>query len=161
MRSVAPTTWPEVHQRSASRIAPKTRRHLHDGNLANAEQLHTPLHANALLPISKVFFEDPHMPRPAVFLGVGSGTHGAQTARIILAYEEHVLNDRPDMIIVVSDVNSTLAGALVGTKLHLPVAHVEAVQSTRAHKRTWRLSRMPPHVLQLYISLIPSVTSIF
>jgi UDP-N-acetylglucosamine 2-epimerase (non-hydrolysing) len=110
--------------------------------------IHTGQHYDAAM--SKVFFEDLQMPRPAAFLGVGSGTHGAQTARVMLAYEEHILKNRPDMIIVVGDVNSTLAGTLVGVKLHIPVAHVEA--GLRSGDRT-----MPEEINRLVTDAVADV----
>lgn len=76
--------------------------------------------------MSRVFFEDLALPEPDVHLGVGSGTHASQTGRIMIAFEEVVERARPDLIIVVGDVNSTLACALVGAKALVPVAHVEA-----------------------------------
>ncbi len=72
------------------------------------------------------FFRDLGIPRPDVNLGVGSGSHGAQTARIIERYEAHLLSDRPDGTVVFGDVNSTAACALAAVKLLVPVAHVEA-----------------------------------
>lgn len=66
------------------------------------------------------------LPEPDVSLGVGSGSHGDQTARIMIEYEKVVLKARPDLVLVVGDVNSTIACALVASKLWIPVAHVEA-----------------------------------
>jgi UDP-N-acetylglucosamine 2-epimerase (non-hydrolysing) len=76
--------------------------------------------------MSRVFFEDLELPAPDVYLGVGSGTHAEQTGRVMIEFERIVLAERPDLIIVVGDVNSTLACSLVGAKLLVPVAHVEA-----------------------------------
>ena len=76
--------------------------------------------------MSQVFFDDLDIPRPDVYLGVGSGSHAEQTARVMLAFEPVVLEQRPDLVLVVGDVNSTLACALVCTKLGVQVAHVEA-----------------------------------
>jgi UDP-N-acetylglucosamine 2-epimerase (non-hydrolysing) len=76
--------------------------------------------------MSNVFFNQLQLPRPDVYLGVGSGSHAVQTARVMTAFEEVVENMEPDLVVVVGDVNSTLACALVATKLHVPVAHVEA-----------------------------------
>jgi UDP-N-acetylglucosamine 2-epimerase (non-hydrolysing) len=76
--------------------------------------------------MSGVFFRDLGIREPDVSLGVGSGTHGEQTARILAAYEDHLLRTRPDAVMVVGDVNSTMACTLAAVKLGIPVAHVEA-----------------------------------
>lgn len=76
--------------------------------------------------MSDAFFADLGMPPPHVHLGVGSGSHAEQTGRVMIEYEKVCLEDRPDWIVVVGDVNSTLACALVGAKLSIRVAHLEA-----------------------------------
>lgn len=76
--------------------------------------------------MSKVFFEDLELPRPDVYLGVGSGSHAVQTAKIMVEFEKIAILEKPDLVIVVGDVNSTLACSLVCAKLLIPVAHVEA-----------------------------------
>jgi len=76
--------------------------------------------------MSKVFFEDLDLPEPDYFLGVGSGTHAEQTARIMMEFEKVLLQDRPDLVMVVGDVNSTLACSVTAKKLLIPIAHVEA-----------------------------------
>jgi UDP-N-acetylglucosamine 2-epimerase (non-hydrolysing) len=76
--------------------------------------------------MSQLFFDELGMPRPHRSLGVGSDTHGRQTARIMERLEEVMIQESPEAIVVVGDVNSTLAGALVAAKLLIPVAHVEA-----------------------------------
>ena len=76
--------------------------------------------------MSKAFFDDLRMPRPDIYLGVGSGTHAVQTSRIMVQFERICLAEKPDLVIVVGDVNSTLACALVAAKLNVLVAHVEA-----------------------------------
>jgi UDP-N-acetylglucosamine 2-epimerase (non-hydrolysing) len=76
--------------------------------------------------MSKVFFRDLQLPEPDVYLGVGSGTHAQQTARVMQAFEPVALEHKPDWVLVVGDVNSTLACALVCAKLGIKVAHVEA-----------------------------------
>ncbi len=86
--------------------------------------VHTGQHYDAKM--SDVFFRQLEMPQPHIYLGVGSGSHAEQTARIMTAFEEVVLRDRPDLVVVVGDVNSTLACTLVAAKCHVPVAHVEA-----------------------------------
>lgn len=76
--------------------------------------------------MSEAFFRDLKLPPPDLHLGVGSGSHAEQTANVMLAYEQASVVDRPDLIVVVGDVNSTLACGLVGSKLHITVAHLEA-----------------------------------
>jgi UDP-N-acetylglucosamine 2-epimerase (non-hydrolysing) len=76
--------------------------------------------------MNEVFFEELGIPQPDVFMGAGGGSHAEQTARIMVAYEKCIADDRPSMTLVVGDVNSTLACAIVAKKAQLPVAHVEA-----------------------------------
>ncbi|MFV2197050.1 non-hydrolyzing UDP-N-acetylglucosamine 2-epimerase [Nocardiopsis sp. LOL_012] len=76
--------------------------------------------------MSAVFFRDLGLPTPDVDLGVGSGSHAAQTAALMVGLEKEFTERRPGMVVVYGDVNSTVAAALVAAKLHIPVAHVEA-----------------------------------
>lgn len=76
--------------------------------------------------MSKLFFRDLEIPEPDICLGVGSGLHAEQTAKIMIEFEKVLLKEKPDLVIVVGDVNSTIACALTAAKLHIPVAHVEA-----------------------------------
>ncbi|MDX1545976.1 MAG: UDP-N-acetylglucosamine 2-epimerase (non-hydrolyzing) [Rhodothermales bacterium] len=76
--------------------------------------------------MSEIFFRQLELPEPDIYLGVGSGSHAEQTARIMTAFEDVVQREAPDLVLVVGDVNSTLACSLVAAKLHVPVAHVEA-----------------------------------
>ena len=76
--------------------------------------------------MSASFFRDLGMPAPDINLEIGSGTHAEQTARVMLAFEPVLLAEKPDWVVVVGDVNSTLACALVASKLGVKVAHVEA-----------------------------------
>jgi UDP-N-acetylglucosamine 2-epimerase (non-hydrolysing) len=76
--------------------------------------------------MSDIFFEQLELPHPDRYLGVGSASHAQQTARVMTAFEEVVKEEDPDLVLVVGDVNSTLACSLVATKMHVPVAHVEA-----------------------------------
>ena len=76
--------------------------------------------------MSEAFFEDLELPKPDFFLSAGSGSHAVQTAKIMVAFEELCQNERPDLIIVVGDVNSTFACSVVAKKLRIEVAHVEA-----------------------------------
>ncbi|MEQ7011147.1 UDP-N-acetylglucosamine 2-epimerase (non-hydrolyzing) [Actinopolymorpha sp. B17G11] len=90
-----------------------------------AQQLvHTGQHYDDKL--SEVFFRELDLPRPDVNLGVGSGTHATQTAAVMIALEERFSAQRPSLVVVYGDVNSTLAAALVCSKLGVPLAHVEA-----------------------------------
>lgn len=76
--------------------------------------------------MSRIFFDELEIPAPDVNLGIGSGTHGAQTGRMLEAIERAFTESRPDLVLIYGDTNSTLAGALAAAKLHIPVAHVEA-----------------------------------
>ncbi|MEN6426438.1 MAG: UDP-N-acetylglucosamine 2-epimerase (non-hydrolyzing) [Phycisphaerales bacterium] len=76
--------------------------------------------------MSQAFFEDLELPQPEHFLGVGSGSHAEQTAKIMVEFEKVVLAQRPDLVVVFGDVNSTVACSLTAKKLLIPVAHVEA-----------------------------------
>jgi UDP-N-acetylglucosamine 2-epimerase (non-hydrolysing) len=86
--------------------------------------VHTGQHYDAEM--NDVFFEELGIPQPDVFMGAGGGTHAQQTAKIMLGFEELCLSARPDLVLVVGDVNSTLACSVVAKKLNIPVAHVEA-----------------------------------
>src|ERR1700682_2064305 len=86
--------------------------------------VHTGQHYDEAM--SATFFRDLEMPKPDVYLGVGSASHAAQTAAVMQAFEPVVVKEKPDWVIVVGDVNSTLACALVCAKLQIRVAHVEA-----------------------------------
>ena len=76
--------------------------------------------------MSKIFFDDLGMPKPDIYLGVGSGSHAKQTAQIMIDFEEICEENKPSMVIVAGDVNSTIACALVSSKMNIPVAHVES-----------------------------------
>jgi len=76
--------------------------------------------------MSKVFFDQLGIPKPDVNLNVGSESHAVQTAKIMMGFEKFLVENKQDIVVVVGDVNSTLACSLVATKLHIPVAHVEA-----------------------------------
>ena len=86
--------------------------------------IHTGQHYDAQM--STVFFEELGMPAPDLFLGVGSGRHGEQTAKTLTAVEAVLVEEPADLVVVAGDVNSTLAAALAAVKLHIPVAHIES-----------------------------------
>jgi UDP-N-acetylglucosamine 2-epimerase (non-hydrolysing) len=86
--------------------------------------VHTGQHYDAVM--SDVFLSELGLPEPDAFLGVGSGTHGEQTARALVGVEQVLLEREPELLVVPGDVNSTLAAALAAVKLRVPVAHLEA-----------------------------------
>jgi UDP-N-acetylglucosamine 2-epimerase len=76
--------------------------------------------------MSEVFLRELRLPQPDVFLKVGSGTHGEQTARALVGIERFLLDRMPSAVVVAGDVNSTLAGALAAAKTGIPLAHIES-----------------------------------
>lgn len=102
--------------------------------------LHTGQHYDDNM--SKVFFDDLGMPKPDIYLGIGSGTHAQQTAKVMIEFEQICFDRTPSMVVVVGDVNSTVACSIVCAKLLIPCAHVEA--GLRSFDRT-----MPEEVNRL------------
>src|SRR5215204_4398452 len=102
--------------------------------------VHTGQHYDARM--SDDFFRDLGLPDPDVHLGVGSGSHAQQTAAVMQRFEPVVLEQRPDWVLVVGDVNSTLACALVCSKLGVPVAHVEAGLRSRDRTMPEEINRL-------------------
>src|SRR5216117_94575 len=100
--------------------------------------------------MSDVFFRDLGIPVPDVHLGVGSGSHAEQTARIMVEFEKVCFAEKPDLVLVVGDVNSTMASTIVAAKLLIPVAHVEA--GLRSFDRT-----MPEEINRLVTDALASL----
>ncbi len=107
--------------------------------------LHTGQHYDERM--SKLFFDDLQMPKPDIYLNVGSASHAIQTAKIMTEFEKVVIAEKPDLVIVVGDVNSTAACSLVATKLGVKVAHVEA--GLRSFDRT-----MPEEINRIVTDVI-------
>jgi UDP-N-acetylglucosamine 2-epimerase (non-hydrolysing) len=102
--------------------------------------VHTGQHYDAAM--SDAFFGDLDLPKPDVHLGVGSGSHAVQTAAVMEKFEAVVLQEKPDWVIVVGDVNSTIACALVCVKLGIKVAHVEAGLRSRDRSMPEEINRL-------------------
>lgn len=109
--------------------------------------IHTGQHYDASM--SDVFFTQLGLPQPDVNLGIGSGSHAAQTAQIMMRFEELMVDQPPDVVLVYGDVNSTVAAALVCAKLHIPIGHVEA--GLRSFDRT-----MPEEINRLVTDQLAS-----
>lgn len=97
--------------------------------------------------MSQIFFEELEMPVPDFYLGVGSGSHAEQTAKIMVEFEKILIQEKPDLVIVPGDVNSTLAASVVAVKMHIPVAHVES--GLRSYDRT-----MPEEINRILTDVI-------
>ncbi|NKB72793.1 MAG: UDP-N-acetylglucosamine 2-epimerase (non-hydrolyzing) [Candidatus Latescibacteria bacterium] len=102
--------------------------------------VHTGQHYDTQL--SGVFFDDLNLPQPTHHLAVGSGSHGQMTGKTMIAFEPVLLQEKADLVLVVGDVNPTLACAVDAAKLHIPVAHVEAGLRSRDRKMPEEINRL-------------------
>jgi len=101
--------------------------------------------------MSEVFFKDLEIPYPDICLGIGSGTHAEQTAKIMIELEKIIIRDNYDLFLLVGDVNSTLAASIVGAKLHIPVAHVEAGLRSWDREMPEEINRIVTDALSHYL----------
>ena len=106
----------------------------------SAVLLHTGQHYDNEM--SQVFFDELGLPAPDIYLGVGSGSHAIQTAAIMVEFEKICLAQKPTVVVVVGDVNSTLACSLVAAKLQIPIAHVEAGLRSRDRGMPEEINRL-------------------
>ena len=126
----------------------------HDHTAFNVSLVHTGQHYDQQM--SDVFFEDLGLAPPEFSLGVGSGTHAEQTAAVLTGFEKLCMQQEPDLVIVVGDVNSTLACALAARKLDVPVAHIEAGLRSRNWTMPEETNRVITDVISDYL-FTPSV----
>ncbi len=102
--------------------------------------VHTGQHYDEAM--SKVFFEDLGLPRPDVYLGIGSASHSVQTAKVMTEFEALCLEHQPDYVLVVGDVNSTLAASLVAAKMRIRLGHVESGLRSRDRDMPEEINRL-------------------
>jgi UDP-N-acetylglucosamine 2-epimerase (non-hydrolysing) len=121
---------------------------LHPGKI-RYRLVHTGQHYHAQL--NGVFFRDLNLPPADIELGIGSGSHAEQTGRIMVSFERECLKHKPDIVLVVGDVNSTLACALAAKKIGIPVAHVEAGLRSRDLSMPEEINRLCTDAIADYL----------
>jgi UDP-N-acetylglucosamine 2-epimerase (non-hydrolysing) len=107
--------------------------------------VHTGQHYD--LNMSEAFFEDLQLPKPDIYLGVKSGSHAEQTGKVMMSYEKVLYDQSPDLVVVVGDVNSTMAATIAASKMGIKVAHLEA--GLRSHDRS-----MPEEINRLVTDVL-------
>jgi UDP-N-acetylglucosamine 2-epimerase (non-hydrolysing) len=131
------------------KMAPIFRQMQNHNSTFNPVLLHTGQHYDERM--SKFFFEDLEMPEPEIYLGVGSGSHAEQTAKIMVEFENVCQKEKPDLVVVVGDVNSTMACSIVASKLWIPVAHVEAGLRSFDRRMPEEINRLVTDALSDYL----------
>ncbi len=101
--------------------------------------------------MSDIFFRQMELPEPDIYLGVGGGSHAVQTARIMQEFEHVLKHEHVDLVVVVGDVNSTLACSLVAVKMHVPVAHIEAGLRSRDRRMPEEINRIVTDSISDYL----------
>jgi len=122
------------------KVAPLMREYMKHPDRISPLLVHTGQHYDEGM--SSVFFSELQIPEPDVFLGVGSGSHASQTAKVMELFEPVLLRHRPDLLVVVGDVNSTLAASIVAAKIGVPIAHVEAGLRSRDRTMPEEINRL-------------------
>lgn len=118
-------------------------------DVVNHKICHTGQHFDENM--SKIFFDELDLPKSDFYLGIGGGTHTEQTAGIMIEFEKVLLQEKPDLIIVPGDVNSTMAGALVASKMGIRIAHVESGLRSFDRSMPEEINRMVTDMLSDYL----------